>query len=176
MRKLGKTGSAERRGQPGQGNKGEEVKRGKNSGKPNFLGRHGHPVLHGTAVPHLFSRLQPNSLGAVFWHGHTVLHGTTVPKCGRPKKKILLPVLGPPVRSTGPPVRTWTGPRTEQGNLLDRGPDRLGPVRSGPVRSTPVRGPVRVWTEYLSPLMASGCGLITFPVGGGGGDASRSAM
>ena len=46
------------------------------------------------------------------------------------KKKGNLDEFGPPVRSTGPPVQTGTGPKTEF--VQSHGP-RTGPKRTGPV-------------------------------------------
>ena len=70
------------------------------------------------------------------WHGRA----TSGPK----KKKGNLDEFGPPVRSTGLPVQTGTGPKTEfiQSHGPRIGPKRTGPVRSAPVRAGPRSGPV----------------------------------
>ena len=45
-------------------------------------------------------------------------------------------------RSIGPSVWTGTGPKTENKNLQDRGPDQMASVRSGPVLTGFRVGPV----------------------------------
>jgi len=82
---------------------------------PLFFVGHGQLMLRGTAVPLIL--FDPPSFFVA--HGQLVLSGTTVP-----------PIL------FGPPVQTGTGPKTENGNSLDRGSDRNDP--SGPVWSGPI--------------------------------------
>jgi len=82
--------------------------------------RHGQPVFRGTAVPPILFGLPSFSVG----HGQPVLSST------------------PPILF-GPPVQTWTGPKTENENSLGQGRTemtRLG--RSGSVLTGPRSGPI----------------------------------
>jgi len=69
---------------------------------PLFFVGHGLPVLSGTAVPPIL--FGPSSF--FVGHGQPVLSGTTLP-----------PIL------FGPQVQTEIGPKIENENSLDRGPD-----------------------------------------------------
>jgi len=104
------------RGQGNEGIKEARAKERRESGKPCFLGWHG----HGRAV----SFSQPRQPSSILARSGRAKRHARAKNCR--KKNFFL--FGPLVRSTGPP---WTGPRTEFPILLDRRPDRFAPVRSG---------------------------------------------